>query len=128
MFDQLARRIQLARINLMEACRDISSHESRAANIGHIPDGFTFSQPVCNVDDLALGIAVNKHIGLRIGQYRSAYLIRPVIVMGNTPEAGFDAADNHRHTLISLATALGIDRDRPIRTFAGHSTGCIGIV
>jgi hypothetical protein len=53
-------------------------------------DVFAGGQAVRQVDQRALGVAEHQHVGLGIGQHRAAHLVRPVIVMGDAAQRGFD--------------------------------------
>ena len=79
-------------------------------------------------DNGALGVTENQDIGLGIGQHRTAHLVRPVIVMGDAPQAGFDGTDHHIAARISFAATLGINRHRPVRPLVGLGVGRVGIV
>ncbi len=51
------------------------------------------------------------------------HFIGPIIVVGKTAQAGFNAADDDGHVFISFPHAVGIDNRRPFRPTAGFSAG-----
>jgi hypothetical protein len=81
-----------------------------------------------NFDEGTLGVAIHQQVGFRIQQHRTAHLVRPVVVMGNATQAGFDAADHDRRVGIGLAAALAVDNHRPIRALAAFVVGGVGVV
>ena len=54
-------------------------------------------QAVRDLDDRALGVAVDQQVGLGVDQHRAAHLVGPVVVVGDAAQARLDAADHDRH-------------------------------
>src|SRR5690606_31711146 len=84
--------------------------------------------PVGDIHHRPFRVAVHQQVGLGIHDYRAAHLVRPVIVMGDPAQAGFDAADQDWHVVPGLAAALAVDDDGPVRAFATFIVGGIGVV
>ena len=81
-----------------------------------------------NVYDRPLCVAVHKQVGATVEQDGTAYLVAPVIVMGNASQAGFDAAHYQRNVPVSLPHALAVDDDRAVGTLAALVVGRVGVV
>ena len=58
---------------------------------------------------------VYQYIGSGIHQYRSPDLVVPVVIMSQSPEAGFEPAYYHRHIFISFACTVAVDYHRAVR-------------
>ena len=71
-------------------------------------------KPVRDLDDGALGIAVEQDVGLGVGKDRAAHLVGPVVVMGDPAQRALDAAKDDRHVAERLAAALGVDDHRAV--------------
>ena len=89
-----------------------------APHPGDVPDSNAGIQCFRDLQDRAFSHAVDQKIGLGIQQDRPAHFVAPVIVMTEPAKAGFQAADDDRNVLIGLFRAIGVDDDRPVRTFS----------
>ena len=49
------------------------------------------------------------------------HLVRPVIIMRQSAQAGLNAADNDRRVLVGLPEQITIDNGRVIRPFSHHA-------
>jgi len=127
----LARRVDRARVDLVPAGQrrvvDLA-HEGGAADVGDRLDRLLRRQPVRDLDDRPLGVAVDQQVGLGVDQDRAPHLVRPVVVMRDAAQGRLDAADHHRHLLERLAAALRVDQGRAVRPLAGHAAGRVGVV
>jgi hypothetical protein len=129
--NQQARCIDLARIDLgpagggQPAARD---HERSATQIADRGDGLAGRETVREFDDRPLGAAENQQIGFRIRQHRATHLVRPVIIMGNAAQAGFDRADHYVAAGKGFATALRIDDDGMIGPLVRFTVRGISVV
>ena len=81
-----------------------------------------------DLDQRALGIAVEQQVGLGVEQDRAAHLVGPVIVMGDAAQRRLDAAEHDRRVGEGLAAALGVDDDGAIRPFAALAVRRVGII
>ncbi len=126
-FDR-ARLIDLGRIDLQPALRRAVADKSGAA---HVADRFrrlAGGDAVGNFDDGALGVAIQQQIGLGVQQDRTPHLVRPVVVMGDPAQRGFDAADDDRRVGIGFSAALAIDDHRPVGPLAAFVVGGVSVV
>ena len=85
-------------------------------------------QAVRDLDDGALGVAVDQQVGARVDQDRAADLVRPVVVVGDAAQAGLDAADHDGDVAERLAAALRVDDHRAIGPLAAAPPGRIRVV
>ncbi len=81
-----------------------------------------------DLHDGTLGIAVEQNIGLGIEQDRAADLVRPIIVMRDAAQRGFNAAEHDGAIAIGFAAALRIDDRGAVRPFAAFALGAIAVV
>ena len=81
-----------------------------------------------DLDNGALCIAVDQHIGFGVNQHRSPDFLRPVIEMCDASQACFDSADNDGRVAVRLARALAVNDHRAVGTPGGFRVGRIGIV
>ncbi len=93
-----------------------------------LADFLARSQAVRHFHQRTLAVAVNQHVSFGVHQHRTAYGIRPVIVVSDTTQAGFDAAQHDRHVFIGFFARLTVNQRRAIRTFAAHVAGGVGII
>ena len=100
----------------------------RAAEIGDVLNALARREPVRDVDDLPLGVAVDEEVGLGVEQDRAAHLLRPVVEVRDATQRGLDAADDDRHVPERLAGALRVHDHRAIRTLAAFAAGRVRVV
>ena len=125
---QQARRVQLGGVQLHPARGHGLAHEGGAADVGQGGDLLALAQPVGDLQDLPLAVAVDQQVGLAVDQGRAPHLVRPVVVVGDAPQAGLDAADDDGHVLEGLAAALGVDQHRPVGAAIALGIGGVGVV
>ncbi|EKE17280.1 MAG: hypothetical protein ACD_10C00530G0003 [uncultured bacterium] len=129
--DERTRSVDLGRIHHRPLCRRqpaAGNHEGRTAQVADFADFFALGQPVSQLDHSPLGIAKNQHVGFGVGQHGTAYLVRPVIVVGNPAQAGFNRTDDDIAAGTGFTAALGVNGDSVIRALVGFGIGRIGIV
>ena len=88
----------------------------------------TENRIVRDLDNGALGIAVDQQVGLGIREHRAAHLLGPVVEMGDTAQRRLDAPEHDRNVLERLAAALGIDEGAAVRPLAAFAAGRVGVV
>ena len=123
-----ARFVHTGRIHAGPAWQCALAHHCGITDIMDLTDFFAGSQTVCHFHQRTFAVAVDQHIGFGIHQHRAAHGIRPVIVVSDATQAGFNAAQDNRHIFISFFTALAVNQRGAIRTLATHVAGGIGIV
>ena len=128
MVDEQPGRVQLRRIHFHPPTRYGPAHEGGAADVGQVADVLAGAQAVGDLQDLPLAVAIDQQVGLGVGQHRTPHLVRPVVVVGDAPQAGLDAADHHGHALEGLAAPLGVDQHGAVRTFPALAAGGVGVV
>ncbi len=125
------RRVQVVhggRVDLVPAGDRVAPHEGGAAHVGDRAHRLARRQPMRDLDDRALGIAVHQQVAFGVHQDGAAHLVLPVVVMGDPPQRAFDAAHDQRHVAIGLAAALGIHQRAAIGTPAADAARGVGIV
>jgi hypothetical protein len=131
MADQRPRGIDFAGIDFGPvAARQPAArgHEGGTAQVADVGDLLAGRQTMRQLDDGPFGAAEDQQIGFRIRQHGAAHLVRPVIVVRDAAQAGFDRADHHVGARKSLATALRVDDDRVIRAPVRLGVGRVGVV
>ncbi|MNS54145.1 hypothetical protein D3C72_869260 [compost metagenome] len=123
-----ARLVQTGRIHPGPARQRTLAHHRGVADVVDLTDFLARSQAVRHFHQRTLAVAVNQHVSFGVHQHRTAYGIRPVIVVSDTTQAGFNAAQYNRHIFISFFTALAVNQRGAIRTLATHVAGGIGII
>ena len=84
-------------------------------------------QCIRDLHDRALAHSVGNQICLGIQQNGAFHFSGPVIIMCQTPQAGFDTAEDDR-LFRPGADQVGIDDRRIIRTFSHLAARCVGIL
>ena len=82
-------------------------------------------EPPGDLDGLELARPVDEDIGPGVEEDGAADVVAPVIIMGEAPERGLDAAEDDPGPLEELPEAVGVDDDGPVR-HAGLERG-VGI-
>ncbi len=72
------------------------------------------AEPPGDLDGLDLAGAVDEDVGPRVEEDGAADVVAPVVVMGEAPERGLDAAEDDPRPLVELAEAVGVDDDGPV--------------
>ncbi len=103
--------------DVVEACDDVACRP--LSSLG---------KPVGDLDDGALGIAVEQDVGFGVGEDRAAHLVGPVVVMGDPAQRALDAAEHDRHVAKRFAAALGIDDHRAVGPPAAFAARRIAVV
>ena len=83
---------------------------------------------MCDLADLALAVAVDEQVRLRVQQDGPAHFLRPVVEMGNATEGGFNATYNDGDILERFARTLRVDDDGTVWAFATLASWRVGIV
>ena len=81
-----------------------------------------------DLDDSALGIAVHEQVRAAVEEHGAADLVAPVIVVRDTSQAGFDAANDERHIAICFSCALAVNDHRAVGAFSTDIPRRIGVV
>ena len=123
-----ARGIQTGGVNAAPAREGLFHHDGGIAHIADLIDGFAHRQAMSHFHQRTLAVAEHQHIGLGVHQHRAAHGIGPVIIVGGTAQAGFDAAEDHGHIFPRLFTALGVDQGGAVRTLARYVAGGVSVI
>ncbi len=102
--------------------------ERRAAHVADLGDLLAGREPVRDLDDLPLGVAVHEQVGARVEQRSSGAPFRPVVVVRDAAQARLDAADHDRHVGERLAHALRVDDHAAIGPLAADAVGRVRVV
>ncbi len=81
-----------------------------------------------DLDQRALGVAVEQQIGLGVEEHRAANLVRPIVVMGDASERRLNSAEDDGRVGISLARPLCVNDRRAIGPPPALAMGRIGVV
>ena len=103
-------------------------NEGGTANIGDFLYGLFGGQAVCNLDDGALGVAIQKKITFRVDHNGAANLVLPIVVMRNAPQRALDTAQDDGHVAIRFAAALAVHNGCTVGPLAARIPCGIGIV
>ena len=106
----------------------VSGLKDRSPDKSHVPDIQAGIQGIRDFHNTVLSHSIGDKIRSRIQQDRPAYLVRPVIVMAQTAQAGFDPSDNDGRVFISPADQIAVDNDRVVRPSAHNAAGTIGVL
>src|SRR6266446_5271422 len=120
--------VEMRRIYLYPALRRAAAGECRAAYVRDLLDTVARRQPVSDLADLPLGVAVHQQVRLGVEQDRATHSLRPVVEVRNAPERRFDAADDDRNVLERLARSLGVDDYGAVGSGAANTARRVGIV
>jgi hypothetical protein len=105
-----------------------AAHEGGAAHVGDLLHRFLAGQAVGNLDDGALGVAVQQQVALGIDDDRAAHLVRPVVVVRDAAQRALDAAEDDRHVVPGFPAALRIHDGRAVGARAADVAGRVGVV
>jgi hypothetical protein len=83
---------------------------------------------VRDLDDRALGVAVQQQVALGVEHDAVAHLVRPVVVVRDAAQAALDAAQDDGHVLEGFAAALAVDDGRAVRPLAADVAGRVRVV
>ena len=81
-----------------------------------------------NFYDLPFAVPIDEKVSLGIHQDRAAHLVRPVVVMGDSAQAGLDATQHDGNLLVGFPAALGIHRHAAIGPFVRLTPRRVGII
>ena len=93
------------------ALRRLGADDRRAADA---VEAFAPVEPPGDLDDLELARPVDEDVGARVEEDGAADVVAPVIVVGEAPERGLDAAEDDPGALVELADPVGVDDDGPV--------------
>ena len=102
-------------------------HVAGAVYIGDLFRRKAACKRIRNFDDLPFSHAVNEEIRTGIRKDAAAHLIIPIIIVGKTPEARFNAANDDRHAAVRFPGAVGINDRRTVRALPRLAAGRISI-
>ena len=99
----------------------------RAVDEGEVGDGKTRGQGIGDLHDGALPHAVGHKVGPGIHEDGSLQRVRPVVVVGQAPQAGLDAPQDDGRLLEGAADEVGIDHGRVVRAPARFAARAVGV-
>jgi len=100
-----------------------AQHIGDAAEVTTILDGFSLGQSFSDLNDVPFTHPIDKQVSFAIQQNRTLDRVTPVVVMSQSPQAGFDATGNHRHAGIRLTAAMTIRQRCAIGSQADATAG-----
>ena len=120
----LIRRQCLVVPNIVEIRHTVAG----ALHVLDVLHGHALLQIRRDLDDGPLPHAEDKQIRHAVHEDGAAHLIRPVIVVRETAQAGLDAAEDDGYVRIELPQAVAIDDGRPLRATARAPARRISII
>ena len=76
----------------------------------------------------AFCVAIQQQIGFGIYQNGTANLVLPIVIMRDTTQRCFDAADDDGHRWIRFAASLAVDQHAAVRALAAHTAGRVRVI
>ena len=123
-----ARHVHLGGVNFKPTLWGVAHHEGRATHVGDVGDGLFGSQAMSHLYQGAFGVAEQQQVGFGINQDGATHLVLPIIVVGNSPQRGFDATNNDGYFGVGLTAALAVHQHTAVRSLAAHATRRVGII
>jgi nitroreductase len=120
--------VDAGRIDFEPALGRLAPHEGRTAHVGDLLHRLARGQAMGDLDDGALGIAVQQQVALGVHHDRAADLVLPVVVMRDATQRAFDAAEHDRHVAPGFLAALRVDDGRAVGPLAADVAGRVGVV
>lgn len=106
----------------------VRHQEGSSAQVLDLLDLFAHVEAAGQVDQRAFGVTEDEQVGLGLGQHRLAHLVRPVVVMGDAAQRGFDGADDDRRAGEGFAGLLGVHGHGAVRTLVRLGVRGVGVV
>ena len=96
-------------------------------DVAQVGDVLTLTESLCQFHNGLLAHAVDNEVGSAVAEDAGAQLVFPVVVVGETAQRGFDAAQYDRHVGIELLENLGIDDGGILGPHVVTTVGRVGI-
>ncbi len=122
------RCVHLGGVQLKPAFGRAALHKGGATHVGDLLHGLFGGQAVGDLDDGALGIAVQQQVALGIHHHAAADLVAPVVVVRDAAQAAFDAAQDDGHIFECFTAALAVDHGGAVWALAAYITWCVSVV
>lgn len=106
----------------------VRHQEGGAAQVLDFLDLFAHVQAAGQVDQRTFGVTEDQQVGLGFGQHRLAHLVRPVVVVGDAAQRGFDRADDDRRAREGFAGLLGVHGHGAVGALVRLGVRGVGIV
>ena len=123
-----SRRFHVAGVDHRPAIGNGVAQDGGTAQVGDLIDCLACGQPVGQRNYGTLGVAVEQDVRLAVHQGRVAHLLLPVVEVGDAPQRGLNAADDHGHPLAGFLAALAVDQNGPVGAPAALGIGGVGVV
>ncbi|MNQ15215.1 hypothetical protein D3C85_281820 [compost metagenome] len=123
-----ARLVDAGGVDLEPGLGRFAAHIGGAAHVGDLLHRLLGGQAVRDLDDGALGVAVQQQVALGVDDDGAAHLVRPVVVVRDAAQAAFDAAEDDRHVVPGFLAALRIHDGRAVGARAADVAGGVGVV
>ena len=103
------------------------AHISRTANVFYLAEGNAFFKSFGYIENGSFAHPVYEKVGSARFENARKHLIRPIIVMTQPTQTGFDSADNHSRFGINALYIPRIELHRSVRSF-GLSSGSVDVL
>ena len=123
-----ARTIQRGGIDTLPFRQGLFHNNRGATNIGNVGNIFPCSEAVSHFHKRTLGITEHQQICFCIEQYGATDFFRPVVIVRNSAQAGFDTTDNNRDVFVGFTATLGIHRNCAIRPLAAFVVWRVSVI
>ena len=120
--------IDFAGVHLIPALFRLAAHKGGTAHIGDALHWLTARNAVCHFNQCTLCVAVEQDVALAVHHDGATHLVAPVVVVRNTAQRTFDAAQHDRHIVVGLAAALAVDNGGAVGALAAHIARGVSIV
>ena len=110
-----------------QALVQLGGLEHCAVDVGDVPDLHARVQGVGDLHDALFAHAVHEQVRLGIQQDGALQAFGPVIVVGQPPQAGFNAADEDGDVLVGLADQVAVDHGGVVGPLAHDAAGGEGV-
>ncbi len=124
----MPRPVDTAGVDLRPACWRGITHNGGTAQVFHIVQSTALTHGMGQLNQSPFGVTVQQNISAGINQYRAAYLIAPVIVLGDTAQTGFNTANHNRYVFVGFTAFLRINDHRTVRALTWLTMRGVGII
>ena len=100
---------------------------NRSRYKGDIPDRDSVIQSLRDLHHGLLTHAIGEKVRLTVQKNGTFKAVRPVIIVRHPPQARLNAADDHRHILITSADQVPVHRRSAVRPSSGLTAGGVGV-
>ena len=98
-----------------------------AGNVVEVVEGAAGIEAAGDFEDGGFGHAVDEQVGLGVGEDGTLEFVGDVVVMGQPPERGLEAAEDDGDAFVGLSGTFGVDDQWTIGTEAEFGARAVGV-